>query len=137
MNLKRRDREQKIAVSCLLKRGNEVLLLRSSQALNEANYTHPGYFNLPRFYLNFGEDPEELLRREFLDLFNQQIDELELLDVTQSRPDEYTHLVNIIYGGQTDTDTAAVGKYMFTKIDELENYAFPGELERIKRFLGF
>lgn len=135
--LPRRTRQQKIVISCIVNTDDHVLLLRGSQYLDPASRDHTSYFNLPRFSLPLGADPEEVIMSELKDQFGQTIDELSVRDVRVYHTEDGVQIVELIYATATTTAHGGQpGRFQFVHRNELERYVVPEELDRLRRLLG-
>lgn len=132
--LPRRQKQQRVVVSCLVEHDGQVLLLRGSQVSDEASRHRMGYFNLPRFTVPFGADPDELLRTTFAEYFDQALEDVAVFDIVHRLADMgYTQEVEILYRAKAPQVTERPGKYQFVAKEDLAQYMFAREYERILR----
>jgi len=83
---------QKIAAHGFIKKGNKYLITRRSLV----NDYKPGEWDIPGGTIEFGENPEEALKREFLEETNLKIDIIKPLYVC-SQTQELRHQIWIVY----------------------------------------
>lgn len=120
----------------MVEHNGQILLLRGSQYTDRASSDSIGYFGLPRFTLHFGVDPVELITRELLDQFGQQIKSPTIMGVSERLIDSHTQAVELVYRVQVEPPTTQKhGRYLFADADDLEQYVLPTELERLRDWL--
>lgn len=134
--LPRQKPQQHICVSCIVKNNGSVLLIRSSEYLDESSQQSSGYFSLPRFTLDFGANPEEMIEKELREQFQQQVESISVIAVQERMRDRFTQAIELAYEVMvTQNDKDMVGRYTFLDPKDLEKYAFPDEIEWIRRLL--
>lgn len=134
------DKRQKIVATCILQKGSKVLLLRGNQLTdNNAGISDTGYFDVPRFEINFGDSPESVIKKYFESYFNHEIASVKVLDVHQNIFDEQAvQIFEIIYKVQCDEvfiEYEKQGVFFFADIFELETYMFSNQYDYIIPYL--
>ena len=121
------NRQQKIVAACILKDAGKILLLRGSQmpSRNRA-VADTGYFDVPRFEINFGESPEEVIKNEFNYYFGCDVDNLDVLGVSHHMGSgNAVQIFEIVYelsGQNLIADNQQGEKYFFADLSDLESY---------------
>ncbi len=134
------SRQQKIVVVCILQEDNKVLLLRGSQFADDENrISSTGYFDIPRFEIGFGEDPESMIKKRFSEYFNHLVVDVNVIDVNQDIEDEKSvQIFEVIYSVHCDktmTDKHKRGAFFFADINTLNSYMLPHQHEYIAPYL--
>lgn len=134
------DKKQKIVATCILQKGTKVLLLRGNQLTDEkADTADTGYFDVPRFEINFGDSPELMIKKYFSRYFNHEITSVKVADVRQNIIDERAEQIfEIIYYVQCDevfTGYERQEVFFFADVFELESYMFSDQYEYIIPYL--
>lgn len=123
--LERRQKQQKIVVSCIAHHDGRVLLLRGSQVADQASNRGMGYFSVPRFTVRFGESPERVLRNAFLDYFEQELNDMAMVGTRERLTDMgSTHEIEIIYRAHVPKTTTQTGKFLFVQKGDTAKYMF-------------
>lgn len=104
-----------------------MLLLRCNQgAEGFCEIIEVGYFDVPRFEIDFGSNPEEVIKDKFAKYFNQKVLGVKVIDVCQSVVQEDSiQVFEIVYAVQCDdalSTEESVGKFLFADISNLESY---------------
>lgn len=134
------DKKQKIVATCIFQKGTKVLLLRGSQLTDEmADTSDTGYFDVPRFEINFGDSPELMIKKYFSGYFNHEITSVKVADVRQNIFDERTvQIFEIIYKVQCDEvfiGHEQRGVFFFADVFELESYMLSDQYKYIIPYL--
>jgi ADP-ribose pyrophosphatase YjhB (NUDIX family) len=120
-----------------VKNNGSVLLLRSSEFMDQSSQRSAGYFSLPRFTLDFGANPEQIIEKELREQFNQQVESMSVIAVQEKMRDRFNQTVELAYEVTVKrNDADMVGRYTFLDPRDLERYAFPKEIELIRRLLN-
>lgn len=127
-----RPTKQRIVVSCIVEHREHVLLLRGSQVRDEASSRHAAYFNLPRFTVPFGAEPDVVMQTALAEYFDQPLRDIQLLNVLNHLTDMgYTHEVEILYRANAAERTEKPGRYFFAAREEVSKYMIRREYERV------
>ncbi len=135
-----REREQKIVATCILQKDNKVLLLRGSQ-LNDvqADIADTGYFDVPRFEINFGKNPEHLIKEQFIKYFGHSVVAFDVIDVQQNIFDENTtqifEIIYILKCENLSLCSQQYGIFFFADVSELSAYMLTDQYEYIIKYL--
>lgn len=134
------DKKQKIVATCILQKGYKVLLLRASQLTDErANTSDTGYFDVPRFEINFGDSPELIIKKYFSRYFNHEITSVEVADVRQNILNERAvQIFEIIYKVQCNQvfiGHEQQGVFFFADVTDLELYMLSDQYKYIIPYL--
>lgn len=82
----------------MITQGDRILLCRMSQ-----DSPDPGRWTLPGGGIDFGESPEDALRRELLEETNLRVEPVKLLTVDSqlfNHPDRSVHVIRILYSAR-------------------------------------
>jgi len=125
------ERCQNIVVTGCLLKGGRVLLVRRA----ETEKFLPGYYEMPGGKCDFGEDPEEALRREFLEEVG--------LEIASGKPFKTfsyitdggnRHTVEIVFRVESHgySESINLGKdhtaFVWSTKEELKNYLITDEM---------
>jgi len=132
-------KSQKIKVTCIVRHGNKILLLRSTQVTDSEHQSRGGYFDIPSFTVSFGEDPKKTLESTLEEYLGSPVDEISMLDMRQYLVhDETTQIFDLLFTAKTISEIEVherFGKLMFVEQSELDAYMFPQERMYLKRYL--
>ena len=131
---------QKIIATCILETQGKILLLRGSQASDDScEIFGIGYFDVPRFEISFGSDPEEVIKDQFVKYFGQKVLGAKVVDVCQSvRKENSVQVFEIIYTIQCDdvvSTTGSTGRFLFADISDLKAYMLEPHCKFIATYL--
>ncbi len=131
---------QKIVATCILEKDNKVLLLRSNQLVDGlCELMDTSYFDIPRFKISFGKNPEEIIRERFIEYFEQEISSMHIEDIrSRMIENDSIQIFEIIYKIKCEDSmpfTEEVGKFFFADIDNLDEYMLTPQHEHICNYL--
>lgn len=132
-------KSQKIKVTCIVRQGNKILLLRSTQVADPDHQPRGGYFDIPSFTVSFGEDPRVTLESMLEEYLGGSVDEISMLDIRQYLAhDETTQIFDLLFTAKTMNEVQLderLDKMMFVEQSELDVYMFPQEKMYLKKYL--
>lgn len=133
------QKSQKIKVTCIVRHGDKILLLRSTMVGDPEHQPRGGYFDIPSFTVSFGEDPRTTLERTLEAYLGEVIDTVSVLDVRQYMSNnETTQIFDMLFTAVTINDAQIderLGKFMFVEQSELDGYMFPQEKIYLEKYL--
>ena len=113
-------RIQRISIKGLVTKDNKVFMVKDQA----------GNWEFPGGRIDFGEKPEETLRREFKEELDVDLIEIgEVIDIfsftTEARGDEY-HFIVVVYNCQADLSKVRISEehleYAWISFDQLDQY---------------
>jgi len=132
-------KKQKVKVTCILRQGKQILLLRSNQVTNPEHQPREGYFGIPCFTVSFGEDPSTTIQNYLFDYFEQPVENLRVIDIRQYITNRNaTQIFEIIYTADSIKRAKTkeqYGKFLFVSEDELDAYMFEEERKYLRKYL--
>ena len=132
---------QKIVATCILRQDGKVLLLRNSQLADDmTSLTDTGYFDLPRFVVGFGEDPSELIMRQFAAYFGRCVTDAVVRGVRQGLvAGDTVHEFEIVYQVICTHDPSdpleKEGVYFFAETEHVHEYLLQDRYQALKGYL--
>ena len=133
------QKSQKIKVTCIVRNGDKILLLRSTEVADREHQPRGGYFDIPSFTVSFGEDPRATLERTLESYLGEVIDTVSVLDVRQYMSDnQATQVFDMLFTAETINNIEIeerLGKFMFVAQSELDVYMFPKEKIYLEKYL--
>jgi len=134
------DKKQKIVATCILQKGNKIFLLRGSQLTNATTgISDTGYFDVPRFEINFGDNPELVIKEYFNSYFDHFVTSIEVADVRENIIEEQTiQIFEIIYKIQCDKvliEHKKQGVFFFADVLDLTTFMLSDQYEHIIPYL--
>ncbi len=131
------NKSQKIIVSCILEKNEKILLFRKNQFFDDFLKSNFGYFDIPHFLVDFGQDPKELIKRRFSEYFNYEVSDLDFVAVKQSLAfDNSIQIFEIIYKMKCSKfANEKQGLFFFADKKELSSYIFLKRYQDIISFL--
>ncbi|PIT88068.1 MAG: DNA mismatch repair protein MutT [Candidatus Magasanikbacteria bacterium CG10_big_fil_rev_8_21_14_0_10_36_32] len=131
------DKYQKIVTTGCLMQNNKVLIVRRS----DAETFLPGYYEMPGGKCDFGENPEESLKREFKEEVGLKIEATKPYRIFSYVSDEgKRHTVEIVYLVKDGEGEIQLGKnhveYIWITKDEINKYRISDEI-KISILKGF
>ena len=126
------NKQQKIAVAGFLAVDNKVLVVRRS---SKENY-FSGYYELPGGKIDFGEHPEQGLKREFFEETNLKITPLYLIRIFDYITNKGSrHTVELVYAVELNSDlnnlklSDAHDDYKWISLNELDSFKISDEIK--------
>lgn len=129
---------QKIKVTCIVRQGNKILLIRRTEVSNPAHQPQAVYFGIPSFTVPFGEDPRTTLATVLQEYVGDiRIANMTLRDIRQymsrnGTTQVFEVLFHVNTTGSTTLHTPAE-KLLFVNERELDAYMFPQEAMYIRK----
>lgn len=133
------SKSQKIIVSCILEKDKKILLVRKNKLFDNLKSFGFGYFDIPHFLVDFGEDPEFVIRKRLAEYFDYEAVSADIVAVKQNLSNENSAQVfEIVYKVKGDDFPDKEEKcdlFFFAGKEDLASYVFLQRCKDINSYL--
>ncbi len=132
------NKSQKIIVSCILQKDGKIFLFRKNKFFDDFDELDAAYFDIPHFLVDFGDDPEFIIKKGFAEYFDYEVTVKGVVDIrqklTSEKSKQFFEIVYKVNCGDISNKEEKKDLFFFADKKDLDSYVF---LKRYKDIVSY